>query len=185
MTFTHDKHITGLTEIPPSSKVRSAGPRAPKTSHGYSQSAAMATHHDGPSTTTLVEPPARSIAASDEYDPKSAFYCHPTTRYSFEQQKSESKTTLAMYNEDLERGPSAFRSTDRLAEHSVWPTMHALKSKASLEKKKRGCAPLRRLDFKQKLAVKILIALVIVGGAVAIGFGVSKAVGNGNIKGEQ
>lgn len=43
----------------------------------------------------------------------------------------------------------------------------------------KGCSPLRKLNKKQKIWVKILIAMIIVGAAIGIGVGVSKAVGAG------
>jgi hypothetical protein len=53
-----------------------------------------------------------------------------------------------------------------------------------MEKKKaarrqKGCNPMRNLDKRTKLWVKILIAILIVGIAIGVGIGVSKAVGGG------
>ena len=43
----------------------------------------------------------------------------------------------------------------------------------------RACAPYGRLSRKQRLLVQILIAVLIVGAATALGVGISKAVGAG------
>lgn len=53
-----------------------------------------------------------------------------------------------------------------------------------MEKKKaarrqKGCNPMRNLDKRTKLWVKIMIAILFVGIAVGVGIGVSKAVGGG------
>ena len=45
--------------------------------------------------------------------------------------------------------------------------------------KRRGGGPWSRLSKKQRILAHILIALIIVGGAVGIGVGISKAVGGG------
>lgn len=48
-----------------------------------------------------------------------------------------------------------------------------------MERRKGGCSPLRGLSKNQKLWAKIIIALVVIGAAVGIGIGISKAVGAG------
>lgn len=46
-------------------------------------------------------------------------------------------------------------------------------------KKSRVCSPLRSLSKKQRMWVKILIGVFIVGVAVGVGIGISKATGTG------
>lgn len=132
--------------------------------------------------------PSQAVTPTEEYDsnasPFSPFYSHPTTRTSFEQHKCESKTNIHIYEKDLEAG-----STPRIRQSSepprsvndctVWPGRHQLIEKSNERKKRSGCSPLRRLSRKQRISVKILIALIIVGAAVGIGVGVSRAVGSG------
>ncbi|CAF9906172.1 MAG: hypothetical protein HETSPECPRED_006090 [Heterodermia speciosa] len=118
-------------------------------------------------------------ASKEEYDPTSTnpcspFYSHPTTRTSFEQQKTESKTNIRIYEHDLESGSQVVVPMKR-------------ESKASVEKigKKDLCCPrrsfnpMRRLSKKQKLWIKLVIALAIVGAAVGLGLGIAKATGTG------
>ena len=134
--------------------------------------------------------PSQVPTPTEEYDPTSthpfsAFYSHPTTRTSFEQHKSESKTNINVYEKDLELGSPSPRIRQSLdparSVHSctVWPARRQLLEKHIAMKKSEGCSPMRNLSKKQRLWVKILIALLIVGGAIAIGVGVSKAVGAG------
>jgi len=61
----------------------------------------------------------------------------------------------------------------------MWPSRATLKAKKRQEKNAKSWNPLCRLGKKQKLAAQIVIALVIVGAAVGIGVGVSRAVGGG------
>ena len=49
--------------------------------------------------------------------------------------------------------------------------------------KSRGWSPWGKLNKKQKLWAKILVGLIIIGAAVGIGVGISKAVGGGVWKG--
>ena len=112
-------------------------------------------------------------ASKEEYDPIStnpcsAFYSHPTTRTSFEQQKTESKTKIRIYEHDIESGSQV-----------VVPMKS--ESKASVEKigkkdlccQRRSFNPMQRLSKKQKIWVKLLIALVIIGAAVGLGLGIA------------
>ncbi|MCJ1288824.1 hypothetical protein MMC34_000354 [Xylographa carneopallida] len=131
---------------------------------------------------------------TEEYDPTSthpfsAFYSHPTTRTSFEQLKSASTANVAIkvYETDLESGSRTRFSSEPPAsiankECSVWPRHHQLVRKNKALKQSRGCSPLSKLSKKQKLLVKILIALFIVGAVTAIAVGVSKAVNAGVYK---
>lgn len=133
--------------------------------------------------------PSQAVTPTEEYDPNSThpfspFYSHPTTRTSFEQHKCESKTNIHIYEKDLEAG-----STPRIRQSSepprsvkdctVWPGRRQLLEKSNERKRRSGCSPLRKLTKNQRIWVKILIALIIVGAAIGIGVGVSRAVGSG------
>jgi len=144
-------------------------------------STTLATKHNSGSTDTLSSTLSHCTTSNEEQEAQhafSAFYCHPTTRYSIEQQRSESKIRLDVYNVELERG-LGFQSTDRLQDESVWPAKQTLQEKALLAKKQRGCAPLRNLSKKQRFWVMMLIGLVVVAAAVGLGVGISRAVGGG------
>ncbi|KAI9818106.1 MAG: hypothetical protein M1827_000731 [Pycnora praestabilis] len=146
------------------------------------------TVHDACSTNTLT-PRTSNVATFredgelDHAHPSSAFYCHPTTRSSFERAKSESQAHIKVYDVDVEAARSMSVSEGPRKECTVWPGKQTLAQKARLAKKSRGCSPLRNLTKQQKLWAKILIALVIIGAAVGIGIGISRAVGGGVWKG--
>lgn len=111
--------------------------------------------------------------------PFSAFYLHPTTRTSFEQHKSESKVHIRTQEQDLEAASSTFPSSEATRDSEVWPGKQQLKKRALTMKNSKGCSPMSGLTQTQKLWVKLLIALVVIGSAVGIGIGISKAVGAG------
>jgi len=135
---------------------------------------------------TLTPVASQCPTPNEEYDPAtshpfSAFYCHPTTRTSFEQLRYECKTRVQVYETDLEAAQSR-KSLDPLRktkECSVRPGRRTLKEKSLLTCDGKRWNPMRKLNKRQKLWAKILIALVIVGAAVGIGVGISKAVGGG------
>lgn len=126
-------------------------------------------------------------APNEEYDststhPFSAFYCHPTTRTSFEQLKYESNVRIQVHETDLEAGHSRkpLEPSRKGKECTVKARGNALKRKGNLPMRDRNrWNPMRKLDKRQKLWAKIFIALLIVGAAVGIGIGISKAVGGG------
>ncbi|KAI9777746.1 MAG: hypothetical protein M1835_005162 [Candelina submexicana] len=137
---------------------------------------------DVSSTETLSPSTSQCLPPKEQYDPisscpSSAFYCHPPTRTSFEQRKSESKAIIEVYDVDVEAGTPASKKTvgGRIKD--------CKKNSALCSKKQRRCHPMRNLTKKQKLWVQLLIALVIVATAVGIGVGISKAVGGGVVKG--
>ncbi|KAI9880272.1 MAG: hypothetical protein M1830_004391 [Pleopsidium flavum] len=138
------------------------------------------------SSPTLTQAASQCPTLNEEYDPTSnhpfsAFYCHPTTRTSFEQLKNESKTHIQVYEMDLEAAHSrkSLAQSREPKECSVWPGRNTLKKQSLLACKGNRWNPMRKLNKRQKLWAKILIALVIVGAAVGIGVGISKAVGGG------
>lgn len=69
----------------------------------------------------------------------------------------------------------------------MWPSRQTqLATRADTKRKRRAnrtCAPLRdrwvALSFRQRLTIKVLTALMVVGIAVAVGVGISLAVNGG------
>jgi hypothetical protein len=139
--------------------------------------------HSGTPTLT----PTRSRTADErETSPFSPFYSHPTTRYSLEANKSESKQNINLYESDVEACltdsntnvlSTAHTKTNK--ECTVWPGKQALLEKKKAARRRKGCNPMRNLDKRTKIWVKILIGLFVIGTAVGVGVGISKAVGGG------
>lgn len=124
--------------------------------------------------------------------PFSPFYDHsdaPTTLSLSD--PSHPKANLAVYESDIEACLTESKSNILSQKKStnkgctVWPGQRALKEAKKAEKaeKRRGECwswnPMRGLDKRTKFWAKVLIAAVIVGVAVAVGLGISKAVGGG------
>jgi len=137
---------------------------------------------DGKSSLTLTPV---DTAPNEEYDPTSshpfsAFYCHPTTRTSFEQLKYESNVRVQVHETDLEAGHSRRSLEPPGKSRTVKAGRNALKRKGNpLMCDRNRWNPMRKLNKRQKLWAKIFIALLIVGAAVGFGIGISKAVGGG------
>lgn len=121
---------------------------------------------------------------SDASNPFSPFYDHseaPTT-LSLPVDPPISKATTRVYDSDLEAG---FVDADKKMSSStkdctVWPGQQTLRDAKKREKRRGECwNPMRGLDKKARLILKLLIAAVIVGAAVGIGLGISKAMGAG------
>jgi hypothetical protein len=143
----------------------------------------LPTIEDVDSTKTLT-PTTSNLEKSDSNDPcaSSPFYCHRTTRYSFEVQKSEVKPIVSTEEIDLECGigrPSGDGHNGPRKDCSVWPGKRTLLERRRQCKKRSRCNPMRALTKRQKLCMKILIALLVVAAAVGIGVGISRAVGGG------
>ncbi|EEH04036.1 conserved hypothetical protein [Histoplasma capsulatum G186AR] len=132
-----------------------------------------------PSPNPCLLPPG-SPAGSD-FDPSrgakpfSPFYTHPTTRTSLEQVRSEAQACCQGYKlHDAENGYQA----------PIKPSMDCQGSDRGLwrvgpnnaQKKSKW---LGRLSRKQRLVVKVLIALFIAGAMVGIGLGISISLGGG------
>ena len=116
------------------------------------------------------------------YDPTSAnacsaFYSHPSTRTSFEQQKSESNVHFQVYQHDLESGSRVAQSTyaSNTEKDPVWPCRAQLARQESEMRRSRTCGPFRRMSKKQKLTAQILLALLIIGAVLGLGIGLAKA----------
>lgn len=131
----------------------------------------------GFSPTRATAPSLSPTSATEEdFDPSkdakpySPFYKHPTTRTSLEQLKSETRA----YSQDLEAGTRVRMSAD------LNTNCHRLSGwNQKKPKKHRALSCLNGLTKPQRVTVKILIAIVIIGAMVGIGLGISKAVGGG------
>ena len=146
------------------------------------------TSHANPSMVSVVSSytsPTRDPHSKDESDtasvhPFSPFYSHPTTRTSFEQRASESKVNIAIYQHDLESGSRIAQSTDlprNRNDSTVWPCAN---QRAMLCRQNQSrWNPMRNLSKRQKIIVKILLALVIIGATVGLGIGIAMATGTG------
>ncbi|RYN24738.1 hypothetical protein AA0115_g7948 [Alternaria tenuissima] len=147
------------------------------------------------SATASAELAAKKEWAADPSNPYSAFYKHPEalreTRHSLNESAPQSKTHLGVgvHEHDLEGGvPLSVASTQQPSKHSVdgrvkectmWPTRQAVLDKRKSYQRKRGCAFFRNLTNKQRMWAKIIIALLVIGAAVGLGVGISRAVGGG------
>ncbi|KAL9112415.1 MAG: hypothetical protein Q9227_003257 [Pyrenula ochraceoflavens] len=150
---------------------------------------------------------AQANLDTPEYNPSvnakpcSPFYNHDVARPSVDHSKTASQTRINLAQvdtNDLEAG-GAGTSKSSLdvvkQEHAaeadgsvkIWPGRLARilrlqgqpKKKSMCRVKQRGKPWLPGLTPKQRLMVKLLIALVIIGAMVGIGVGISKAVGGG------
>ena len=141
---------------------------------------------------TFLSPPGSNV----EFDPcvnaapYSPFYNHDTPRTSCEQLKS--KSPLHVQIRDLEaqdgltptstkeKGQSVRSSTE--GRIRIWPGSRLRfgpQKKCMTKPKPRSCQWMANLPRWQRILVKLLIALVVVGAMVGIGVGVSMRVGGG------
>ncbi|PGH03932.1 hypothetical protein GX51_03768 [Blastomyces parvus] len=118
--------------------------------------------------------------ASSDFDPSrgakplSPFYVHPTTRTSLEQVRSEAQAYCQGYKlHDAENGyqvPVKPSMDGQASDRGLWGCPNTTRKKSKW---------LGRLTRKQRLAVKVLIALFIAGSMVGIGLGISISLGGG------
>lgn len=136
--------------------------------------------------------PTNTHQRLDNSSPISPFYDHSVTNLSLEATKSHSfaknnsKQHVAVYESDIEACLTESKSNiisqkkTNNTSCSVWPGQKALKEAKLAEKRRKECwNPMRGLDKRTKFWIKIAIAAFIVGIAVAVGLGISKAVGGG------
>lgn len=131
--------------------------------------------------TTTCETPREELGSH----PFSAFYCHPTTRYSFEVQKSESKPIINVMSVDLEacRGVKSLELDQQRKDCTVWPGKQTKRSSLKRCRQKRGpVARFKSLSPNVRLLIKVLLVLVVLALAIGLGLGISKAVGGGVYK---
>ena len=144
------------------------------------------------STSTLYPSSEYDATSRDDYPPSAAhpfspFYSHPTTRTSLEQKKSESKVRFQIYEHDLEAGSRVTQFTqNEPAQHchkddAVWPSGRNRKQNEAMAKNKEHSSynPLKRMSKKQKIWIKVLVAVVVIGAITGLGIGITKAVGGG------
>lgn len=131
---------------------------------------------------------------------RSPFYQHPPASFERVHSRQTSVANQAAFEKDMESGrgsplllneaenPFTNKiSIDCNKECNMWPSKQTLVQQKKADKKRRwerqgcaGCAPLRsrwaKLNKRQRLLIKIAIALFVVGVLVAIGVGISVAV---------
>ncbi|KAG9246154.1 hypothetical protein BJ878DRAFT_307420 [Calycina marina] len=142
------------------------------------------TVNDQESTHTLTPPNSISHTNNNE-KASTPFYAVPATQ-------SESKQEINIYEHDVEAGNLSLANTKTKNtirdirshnDNAVWPGQIALKRKKKLMRKERGkqalCGWMAGMPKKTQVWIKILIAAVVIGAAIGIGIGVSKAVGGG------
>ncbi|KAJ4380034.1 hypothetical protein N0V86_004341 [Didymella sp. IMI 355093] len=145
-------------------------------------------------STATADAAAKEMAV-DSSNPYSAFYKHPDARRSFDNVSApQSKTHLEVntFERDLETGvPLSAATTQQLPKNSVdgrvrevkectmWPSRQAVLDKRKDHKRKKGCNLFQGLTSKQRLWIKVIIALLVIGAAVGLGVGISRAVGGG------
>lgn len=61
----------------------------------------------------------------------------------------------------------------------MWPSLKSQKAQAKKDRCAKSWNPMAKMGRRQKMIVTAVIALLIIGAAVGIGVGVSKAVGGG------
>jgi len=62
----------------------------------------------------------------------------------------------------------------------MWPSQDQLKARAKQDKRARLWGPMARLSKRNRFIVSVVIALAVIGAAVGIGVGVSRAT-NGEV----
>ena len=113
--------------------------------------------------------------------PSSPFYCHPSTRTSCDMTKTECKPFVDVYNVDLEkveRDRTARKERRCKSGLAPWPGTK-VDDNPFPRSRRHIVSPMKGMSPRKKLLIKLFIALIIVSVAVAIGLGVSKAVGAG------
>ncbi|KAI9931208.1 hypothetical protein ASPWEDRAFT_22932 [Aspergillus wentii DTO 134E9] len=128
---------------------------------------------------SLPSPALTQMSSNQEYDPSvgakpySPFYRHATSNVSVQQLTVEAKHSnrdgYSLNDPESGQIPSHDPSVDigKKRQSKLWAE----------KKKKGGC--LRSLNKKQRLAVKLVIAVLIVGTMIAIALGITAAVGGG------
>ncbi|KAL2001260.1 hypothetical protein VTN02DRAFT_1976 [Thermoascus thermophilus] len=127
---------------------------------------------------TASSTPTLPQGLSVEFDPSvgakpySPFYRHHHTTTSLEQIKSEVRISTRGYaSQDLESGMRT--------PYKQSMDVQSTRTSNIFEKKKRRCSSMDGLSWKQRIAVKMLIAVVIIGSMIGISLGITIAVGGG------
>jgi hypothetical protein len=160
-THANDTAGAGVPSPPPAALQKISITRASSTSCTQS-----------PETSTSSEAPANDFDPSRGAKPYSPFYLHPTTQTSLEQLRSEAPSYGRGYSsQDVE--------SNLPMSHKISLDAQNPKCRLWIKSNRGGIAWLRKLSRKQRFAVKLLFALVIVGTMVGIALGISVAVGGG------
>jgi len=143
------------------------------------QSVSLTTTNEVDSVHTLT--PSQSLTQTNEKLASSPFYKAPT--------QSESKQKINSYETDVEACLSPQKTKNTLGDirsnndNAVWPGQQAMKRKKKMMRKERGrqalCGWMAGMPKKTQIWIKIGIALLVIGAAIGIGVGVSRAVGGG------
>ena len=171
--------------------------------HSSQQVDILTTIEDNESSHTLTPTHTNTHdekATDRETSPFSPFYNPNPTRYSLEAQKSESKQNInviqSAYDTDVEAclTPQKTQASCSKAgllktkgghnvDCTVWPGQRAMKMKQKAmrrERRRHGvCGCMAGMDKKTRTWIKALIILVVVGAAIGLGIGISRAVGGG------
>ena len=141
----------------------------------------LPTIDDVDSAKTLTPVSTQAPTTKDESNPFSAFYCHPTTRYSFEVQKSETKPIIEVTAIDLEacQGRKSSDENQQRKDCEVWPGKHTLRAQKRCSQRPGVIGRIQRFDRRTKTWCKVAIVLFIIAVGIAVGIGISKAVGGG------
>ncbi|ETI29315.1 hypothetical protein G647_01768 [Cladophialophora carrionii CBS 160.54] len=147
---------------------------------------------------TEQKPAATHEHPTSEFDPcsnakfTSPFYLykHDSPRPSFDVAKSQDPAHVSVNDlKDLEAGSvnlsPSISQEKRDAQNAATTsrlTFWKRQKQCMTKPKQRGCAWFSRLSPRQRIVVKILIGLLIIGAAVAIAIGVSIKVGGGVYK---
>lgn len=88
----------------------------------------------------------------------------------------ETDVEAMMTNSSIDK-PRGSVILTRKKDCQVWPDKRDWKQRAKAGKKGQGCAFMQRLSPRNRILAKVLIIVLVVGIAVAVGFGVSKPLG--------
>lgn len=167
----------------------------PGVSQSTTSPAPLPASSNASTMTTATADAAAKEMGIDSSNPYSAFYKHPDARRSLDNASApQSKTHLEIstFERDLEAGaPLSAATTQQISKISVdgrvrevkectmWPSRQAVLEKRKDHKRNRGCNLFQGLTSKQRIWIKIVIALLVIGAAVGLGVGISRAVGGG------
>ena len=149
--------------------------------------------HLPPTLNLATEEGADPGSPKNEFDPCqnakpcSPFFNHDTPRCSVDNFRSKTSLHVSVRDLEAQNGltpcdtPEARPSPGEKGTLKPWATSTNIfgreKSRCLTKPKQRGCDCMSNLPKRQRLLIKILIALVIVGAMVGIGVGISLKVG--------
>jgi hypothetical protein len=128
---------------------------------------------------------ATSTPRHEHTDPFDPFYDNnegAKTATDLKQAQAHTHDLEAQRSLGLTRTESSYPPGSRKKDDSMWPSLKTQKARAKQQKCAKSKNPWAKMGKKQKLIATLVIALFIIGAAVGIGVGVSKAVGGGVAK---